>query len=78
MHKRDKKRPPCLRVQTQGPSENENHLHVSTPIQVLQGGSYGRKSKSRDERRRQRRAALECAAFFGCIALACGLESWIG
>ena len=44
------------------------------------GGEPGnsRKSKSREERRRQRRAALECAAFFGCIALAGGLESWIG
>ena len=34
-------------------------------------------SKTREEIRRRRRIAWECAAFFGCIALACGIPGFL-
>ena len=65
------------RARIWGRTDREESLMLKTCLSGGEPGN-GRKSKSREERRRQRRAAMECAAFFGCIALACGLESWIG
>lgn len=34
-------------------------------------------SKTRNERRRRRRMAVECAVFWLCLLVACGLPQWL-